>query len=63
MDAVYKNAPSRRPVTGFAISVGAIHKQIDFPSFDKLDKFLTAMVSDHLCRRQRDKPTASFCLA
>ena len=42
MDVVYKNAATERSVTGFAVLVSAVRKQINAPSFDKLDKFFTA---------------------
>jgi hypothetical protein len=48
MDVAYKNAATERPVTGFAVLVSAVRKQIYSPFFDKLDKFFTAMVCHHM---------------
>ena len=48
MDVVYKNAATERSVTGFAVLVSAVRKQINSPSFGKLDKFFTAMVRHHM---------------
>jgi hypothetical protein len=46
MDVVYKNAATERPVTGFAVLVSAVRKQINSPSFDKLDKFFSHLIKE-----------------
>ena len=46
MDVVYKNAATERSVTGFAVLVSAVRKQINSPFFDKLDKFFPHLIKE-----------------